>query len=205
MNRPWQPVAGNARPNEGREDDPLIRLLLLRHAKSDWSEAGLTDFDRPLNERGRQAAPLMGAHLASHAMQPERILCSTARRARETYALMLPDLAGDCETSLTRRLYDEGEDDYVETIRTFGGKARSLMVIAHNPAMQETALSLIGNGNPALKREIAEKFPTAAVAVIDFDAEAWADIEPASGRVVAFFRPKVVAAAAQDNDPPGDD
>ncbi|MBA5778448.1 histidine phosphatase family protein [Stappia sp. F7233] len=167
--------------------------MLLRHAKSDWSEAGLHDFDRPLNERGRQAAPLMGAHLATHALLPDRILCSTARRARETLALMLPHLSGDSDVGLTRRLYDEGEDDYVAIIHALGGNAHSLMLIAHNPAIQATALALIGNGNPALRDEIAEKFPTAALAVIDFDAESWADVEKDSGRVVAFFRPKLLA------------
>jgi len=170
----------------------MLRLLLLRHAKSDWTNPGLSDIDRPLNARGRAAAPLMGAHMASHQLQPDRILCSVARRTRETLALLLPHLASDVDIRITRDLYGEAEDDYIDTIRAPGRAARKLLVIGHNPGLQATALELIGNGNPALKEEIERKFPTAALAVVDFPHHRWSEIGPRTGRVVAFFQPKLL-------------
>jgi phosphohistidine phosphatase len=172
----------------------MLRLLLLRHAKSDWNHAGLSDFQRPLNERGRQAAPEVGAHMARHGLNPDRILCSSAQRTRETLSLVLPALQGEIDIRLTRGLYDASERDYLDTIRTTGG-GRTLLVIGHNPATQATALGLIGGGNPELKRSIASKYPTAALAVIDFDADRWAAVEPGSGRVVAFCLPRLLAGA----------
>lgn len=172
----------------------MLRLLLLRHAKSDWGHPGLSDFQRPLNERGRQAAPEVGAHMARHGLQPARILCSTAQRTRETLAALLPALAGEADIRLTRALYDESDLDYLKIIRGHGGTARSLLVVGHNPATQDTALSLIGTGNPALREAIAAKYPTAALSVIDFDAADWSAVEPGSGRVVAYCLPRHLAA-----------
>lgn len=191
----------------------MLRLLLLRHAKSDWSHAGLSDFQRPLNERGRQAAPEVGAHMARHGLNPDRILCSSAQRTRETLSLVLPALQGEIDIRLTRGLYDASERDYLDTIRAAGG-GRTLLVIGHNPATQATALGLIGGGNPELKRSIASKYPTAALAVIDFDADRWTAVEPGSGRVVAFCLPRLLAGAtalstvplaANDGASPSDD
>ncbi|WP_428697708.1 SixA phosphatase family protein [Stappia sp.] len=173
----------------------MLRLLLLRHAKSDWGQAGLSDFQRPLNDRGRQAAPEVGAHMARHGLNPDRILCSSAQRTRETLALLLPSLQGEIDIRLTRKLYDESEFDYLETIRTAGEGSRTLLVVGHNPATQETALDLIGGGNPALKTAISEKYPTAALTVIDFDTKRWSAIEPGAGRVVAFCLPRLLAGA----------
>ncbi|MXN63697.1 histidine phosphatase family protein [Stappia sp. GBMRC 2046] len=176
----------------------MKRLLLLRHAKSDWSQPDLGDFERTLNDRGRRSAPLMGRHIAGHAMLPDRVLCSTARRARETLSLLIPFFDREMDIRTLRGLYDASEDDYLEIIRKFGGSAKTLMVLGHNPAMQETALGLAGNGNPELIEAISGKFPTAGLAVIDFEAPDWSDIEAKSGRVVAFFRPKEVEQTADN-------
>lgn len=168
----------------------MLRLLLLRHAKSDWGQPGLSDFQRPLNERGRQAAPEVGTHMARHGLQPARILCSSAQRTRETLAALLPAFTGEADIHVTRALYDQSEFGYLGLIRSLGGSARSLLVVGHNPATQDTALSLIGAGNPALREAIGAKYPTAALAVIDFDAATWSAVEPGSGRVVAYCLPR---------------
>ena len=172
----------------------MPRLLLLRHAKSSWDATGVPDFDRPLNSRGRRSAPLMGRHIAAHALMPERIVCSTARRTRETLAGLLPYLAAEMDIRLSRDLYDTGAADYVDVIRAFGGTARVLLVIGHNPAMQEVASELIGNGNPALADSLRTDYPTAALAVIDFPEKKWAEVHPRGGRIVAFFRPRELEA-----------
>ncbi len=168
----------------------MIRLLLLRHAKSSWDNPKASDFERPLNSRGRKAAPFMGQHMADHALVPEKVLCSAARRTRDTLAGLLPSFENDLDVKLTRLLYDCPDQTYLNLIRRFGQAAKTLLVIGHCPTIQQTAADLIGNGNPALKDEIIEHFPTAALAVIDFDHKTWSDIETDSGRVVAFFRPR---------------
>lgn len=172
----------------------MPRLLLLRHAKSSWDAVGVADFDRPLNSRGRRAASLMGRHIAAHALAPDRIVCSTARRTRETLAGLLPYLAGEMDVRLTRDLYDTGAAEYFDVVRAFGGSARVLLVIGHNPAMQDTAMEAVGSGNPALVEAICADYPTAALAVVDFPEKKWSEVSPRGGRVVAFFRPRELEA-----------
>lgn len=181
----------------------MPRLLLLRHAKSSWDDPALPDADRPLSSRGRRAAPMMGRHVATHGLLPHKVVCSTARRARETLAGLLPYLGGDMELRLTRDLYDTSEDHYLDVLRAQGGGARTLLMIGHNPSIRDAALTLVGQGNPALVEAMTEKFPTAALAVIDFEAKRWVDVEPKGGRIVAFFRPReleLVDAADEDED-----
>ena len=168
----------------------MPRLLLLRHAKSSWDAVSTDDFDRPLNRRGHDAAPVMGSHIAVHGFAPDKILCSSARRTRETLAALLPYLDEDVEIRLSRELYLSGEDRTIDQIRAHGGNAATLLVIGHNPGLQETALALIGDGEPAIRDRVAEKFPTAGLVVIDFPAMKWVDIEPKTGKAVAFLKPR---------------
>lgn len=168
----------------------MPRLFLLRHAKSSWDDTALSDFDRPLNIRGRNSAPLMGRHMQDHHLIPDRVLCSSSRRTRDTFAGLLPFLNGDVEVKFLRHLYMAAEGDYLSLIAKHGEAAKALLVIGHNPAIQSTALALIGRGNPDLRKQIEEKFPTAALAVIDFDEADWNKVTGGSGRIVAFFRPR---------------
>ncbi len=132
----------------------------------------------------------MGRHMADHALMPNRILCSGSRRTRETLAGIVPSIKGDFDVKVLRSIYMTGEGDYLSVLRRHGGEARTLMLIGHNPAIQATAVSLIGRGNPELTAQIREKFPTAGLAVIDFDGDDWSTLAPATGRIVAFFRPR---------------
>ena len=182
----------------------MPRLLLLRHAKSAAGDPGSTDIDRPLANRGRRAASLVGEHLARHSLVPDRILCSSSRRTRETLAGLLLHLPGECEIRITTALYQPKSGDYVDVISRGGGGASTLLVIGHNPAMQETAALVIGAGNAALREEAATRFPTAGLAVIDFDRDRWEEIGPASCRIVAFFRPKDLELVGGENEPDED-
>lgn len=170
----------------------MSRLLLMRHAKSDRSDAGVDDFDRDLAERGRQAAPRMSHYMSVLGLAPQRVLCSSAVRARDTFALMLPNFSGDCEIRMTRDLYLAGEDETIDLIRGHGGGAATLLVIGHEPGLTQTARALIGAGHPSLIEDLETKFPTAGLAVIDFPAIRWVDVEPKSGRLVAFLRPSTI-------------
>ena len=139
-----------------------MRLILLRHAKSDWEVSGLRDFDRPLSSRGNRAAPMVGRNLTDNALDPDRILCSTARRTRETLAHILPLLFGEANIGLLNALYDGSEQDYIGLIRDYGGTASTLMVIGHNPATEETALRLSETRTGPIAADMMAKFPTAA-------------------------------------------
>ncbi|MDK9696720.1 MAG: histidine phosphatase family protein [Siculibacillus sp.] len=179
----------------------MPRLLLLRHAKSSWDDVSADDFDRPLNDRGRLAAPVMGSHLAAHGLAPDRILCSSARRARETLAALLPHLDEEVDVRLTRDLYFAGEDRMIDQIRAHGGNASTLLVIGHNPGIQETALAFLTETASPVTEAIAAKFPTTGLAIVDFPAAKWVDIEPRTGRAVAFLKPrgrKLVEISAED-------
>lgn len=163
-------------------------LLLLRHAKSSWGEPPSTDFDRPLTERGRAAARRMGGFMRAHALLPDRILCSTALRTRETLAALVPIFEHDCDIRLLRDLYDDSEGDYAEAIRRHGGRAKNLLVIGHNPATQQTAMTLAASADAATSADVRDHFPTAALAILDFDISEWAELAPDNGRLRAFHK-----------------
>jgi phosphohistidine phosphatase len=162
----------------------------MRHAKSATGDSGAPDIERPLTIRGRRAASLVGEHLVHHQMAPDRILCSTSKRTRETLCAMLPHLGNDCEIRIASALYEPGAGNYADAIGRLGESAQTLLVIGHNPTMQETAAFLIGSGNDALRQEVVTRFPTAGLAVIDFEGARWQQIGRGTCRIVAFFRPK---------------
>ncbi len=168
----------------------MPRLLLMRHAKSSWGDMSLDDFDRPLNSRGREAAPRIGRYLAAKDLVPDRILCSSSRRTRETLSDLLPHFRGEQCVKFLDGLYHDSENDYVDLIQAHGGTAETLLVVGHNPATHDTALSLIGRGSQDLIEIIKSKYPTAALSVIDFDGSSWDELVPRGGHVVDFIRPR---------------
>lgn len=167
----------------------MLRLLLLRHAKSAWDNAASGDFDRTLNARGRLAPPLMGAFMQDNALLPDRILCSSAMRTRETLAGLLPSFADSCAIELTRDLYEVSAQEVFDVLIERGGSAKTLLSIGHNPATQELALGLLSRGDNALIDRIENKYPTGALTVIDFDISDWSALKPGSGLLVGFTRP----------------
>ncbi|MCW5718434.1 MAG: histidine phosphatase family protein [Bauldia sp.] len=168
----------------------MPRLLLLRHAKAAAGSLGAPDFDRPLTAQGRRSATLVGEHIARHRLEPDRILCSTSRRTRETLAALLPHLAGDADMRMARILYEPAAGHYCDIVGRYGLTANTLLVIGHNPGMQETAEMLIGSGSGDLREAAVTRFSTAALAVIDFEETRWDEVVRNSGRIVAFFRPR---------------
>lgn len=174
----------------------MRRLMLFRHAKSSWDDPELTDFDRPLNKRGRKAVPLMGRHIAGKGLLPERILCSTSKRTRETLAGLLSYLRDETSIELLPQLYEASAATIREVVRTQGGEAETLMVIGHNPGLQTCASELIGSDTGRLADSVNAHFPTGALAVIDFEIADWAEAE--RGRLVSFCGPKDLGATADD-------
>lgn len=169
----------------------MPRLLLLRHAKSDWSAPGQGDHDRALSERGRRDAPRMGVWMAREGLAPDRVLCSTARRARETLALVLGAMEATPRVDFVRDIYAGGANALIELARARGDGVERLMMVGHNPLMEETAARLAGEGEAEELAQMAAKFPTGALAVIEFAAD-WGAIAPGHGRLVRFVRPKAL-------------
>jgi len=168
----------------------MRRLMLLRHAKSSWDDQALRDFDRPLNARGRATAPVIAAWMASNGCVPDRVLCSTAQRTRETLAACVPLFAEPLGATLLEELYEAEADEVGGIIRTHGGDSQSLLVIGHNPGIQECAADLIGEGDDRLVGSLESHYPTGALAVIDVDVDDWPALAPGSGRLVSFVRPR---------------
>jgi phosphohistidine phosphatase len=171
----------------------MLRLMLLRHAKSDWSARGLHDIDRPLNARGRGAAPRIGAYLATHDLVPDAVLVSPAARARETWTLVAQGLKAARKPKFDGRLYEAPPQVILAAVSEAPASAKVLLVIGHNPGMQSLALALIESGDPAARAQLSDKFPTAGLAVIDFAVARWSAIEPASGTVERFVTPRALA------------
>jgi phosphohistidine phosphatase len=173
----------------------MRRLILLRHAKSDWSAPGMPDRERPLNERGEAAARIMGAYMARHGLLPDRILCSPARRTRETLEAVTFEWPDTIETTFEDRLYAAGPESILAVIRAVAAPAHGLLVVGHNPGMHEIAEMLIAAGDIAPRERLREKFPTCALAVIDFTAETWDKLAGQCGRLDRFITPRSIAAA----------
>ena len=170
----------------------MRRLLLLRHAKSAYPQ-GVADRDRPLNDRGRAAAQLMGAYIAREALQPDHAMVSPARRTQETWEIVRADLA-DTPMETVPSIYEAPAGRILDAIRSAPAEVTSLLVIGHNPGLGDLAQRLAGEGPKDLIRELREKFPTAALAVLEFDAEDWAGIAAGGGRLQRFVRPRQPAA-----------
>jgi len=173
----------------------MLRLMLLRHAKSDWSSSGMPDTARPLTERGEAAARLMGGYMARHALIPERVLCSPARRTRETWAGIATQWPPDVEIVFDEGLYATTPQSILSIVRAQDNATRTLLMIGHNPGLQETAELLIASGDVELRERLREKFPTAALAVIDFAVDKWSRVHDRSGRLDRYITPRSIAAA----------
>jgi phosphohistidine phosphatase len=160
------------------------RLYLLRHAKSSWKERALADHDRPLAGRGRRAAKAIGRHQREQGIEPELVLCSTATRARQTLERIEP---GDCEVRFERELYGATADALLARLHDVPEAVGSVMLIGHNPALQELALEL-AQPSPKL-REVEAKFPTAALATLAFAGD-WRALDRGGAALVALVRPR---------------
>ncbi len=157
-------------------------LLILRHAKSSWDHPGLRDHDRPLNPRGRRDAPRMGRFLVERDLVPERIVSSTAVRARSTAELAAEEFDREVEIEPTSDLYLASPDNYLDVVEAMGGAEARLMVVGHNPGITALVWHLTGDG---------EHMPTAALAAVELDIDDWTELGSARrGRLIGFWRPK---------------
>jgi phosphohistidine phosphatase len=168
----------------------MLTLSLLRHAKSSWDNPGHADLDRPLNDRGEKAARRMGAYMAKHGVAPQLILCSPSVRTRQTIDLVLPCLEGKPAVVYEDAIYLAAASTLLKRVRKVGAKVRHIMIVAHDPGLHTLAQELAGTGRPDDLQALAEKFPTAGLAVIAFDARDWSKLRAGAGRLELFMSPK---------------
>jgi len=172
----------------------LKRLFLLRHAKASRDEPGIDDSDRVLAPRGREDAALMGRFLKDEVYLPDQILCSTSARTRETLALLQPQLGAHPAVQYLEALYLAEADEIIALVSDVRDSVGALMVIGHNPGMEDCARALVRPPEDRKLRKrydsMSAKFPTGALAVIDFDIESWSGIGGWTGELELFMRPK---------------
>jgi phosphohistidine phosphatase len=162
-------------------------LGLLRHAKSDTDDLSLRDFDRGLNERGRRGAAVVGGHIREHGINWDLLVASPAQRVRRTL-----DAAGlEIPACWEERVYLADSDTLIELLRGIAGDPAAVLMAGHNPGLQQLIFDLVApEQENALFDEVAEKYPTAAFAVLELAIERWADCAPGCGRIVHLARPR---------------
>lgn len=168
----------------------MLTLSLLRHAKSSWKNPALQDHERPLATRGVNDAPLMGRAMAERGIDPELVLCSSARRTVDTLALVLPELKVEPKVVYQDALYHATPAEMLDIVRDIQPGASRVMIVGHNPEMQAFALDLIGAGPKHMRDKLREKYPTAGLAVINFTSGLWSSIDVNSGTLNLFLVPK---------------
>ncbi|MBZ9795954.1 SixA phosphatase family protein [Mesorhizobium sp. ES1-4] len=166
----------------------MRQLLLLRHAKSSWDDPGLDDFDRPLAERGLKAARLIGRELAARDWLPDLALVSPALRTRDTWRLVAAELPVHPRVALAEALYDASAADILSQIRQADPSSGCLLVLGHNPGLEDLAKQLAGPGSEAkARKKLEEKFPTAALVRLVLEDD-WSALS--SARLTHCLRPK---------------
>ena len=179
----------------GEIDAVAMRLMLLRHAKAEKAPPGMGDRERALNPRGRKDAAKIGAYLARHALVPDRVLVSSARRTRETWERLATALSAPPPAAYDDRLYNAGPELILDVIREAGRATRTLLVIGHNPGLHEATRLLIAAGDVEARERLNEGMPTSGLAVIEFAGDDWRKLHPRGGRLERFVSPRSLAAA----------
>jgi phosphohistidine phosphatase len=159
----------------------MKRLLLLRHAKSSWDDPSLDDFERPLNSRGRAAAPFMGQLIAARGLVPDVFISSTARRAAETARMAHEACGAERPLIFDERIYDASAARLNVIVSEIADRHASAMLVGHNPGMEGLVRSLTGE---------IHAMPTAALAVIDLEIDAWEEVCSLRGRLADLVRPR---------------
>jgi len=165
-----------------------VRLWLLRHAKSSWDDPEMEDVDRPLAPRGARAADRMRDYLDAERIRAELVLCSSALRTRETLGRILPGLGPELTVRIEPSVYSFEADQLLDRLRELPANVGSVMLIGHNPAMQELASLLAADGDRL--DDLRKGFPTAALAELDVPVGSWDELTRGSGRLERFVVPR---------------
>jgi phosphohistidine phosphatase len=167
------------------------RLYVLRHAKSSWDDPGVADHARPLAGRGRRAAKAVARHLRDRGVQPDLVLCSPARRARETLKRIEPAL-GQVAVEFDGGIYGASAGELIERLRALPDDVGSVLLIGHNPGLQDLIVAVAHPSRAA--REVEATYPTAALATLEFSGESWRALGADTAELVELTRPRDLPA-----------
>ncbi|MHB9863238.1 SixA phosphatase family protein [Streptomyces sp. YIM S03343] len=168
---------------------PLRRLVVLRHAKSAWP-VGVPDHRRPLAPRGRRDAPAAGRVLAEGDCLPDLVLCSTAERARETWQLVSAQWGTPPPVRHDPRLYAAGVQELLAVVRETPPEVETLLLVGHNPGLEELILELAGDGLDDALDQVHTKFPTSAIAVLAWHGTGWRALAPGTALLTDVAVPR---------------
>jgi phosphohistidine phosphatase len=171
----------------------MKRLYLLRHAKSSWDDPTLADHDRPLAPRGRRATKVMAEHLRRKGIAPELVLCSPSRRTRQTLERVAPGLNESAEVRLEPELYAGSAAALLEVLRKVPDEVKAVMLIGHNPGIQDLTLSLARGGSEVAR--VRSKFPTGALATLELSGS-WRELAPGCAGLMSLVKPKELSGGA---------
>lgn len=168
----------------------MKKVILLRHAKSSWSNPDLEDHDRPLNKRGKASAPVIAQWLADQSHLPDTVLCSSSKRTRQTVRRMKEILLDLPELRIEPQLYHATPDMMRDRLANLPESCDTVLVVGHQPGLGAFARKLAdANPRPRCSRAF-EHFPTAAAAVLEVDIEDWSDLHYHGARFVDFAVPR---------------
>ncbi len=163
----------------------MKRLILMRHAKSDWDNH-LPDIKRPLSSRGEREAPIMGKFLRSNGVIPELVISSPSQRTRETFGYLKQEIKDRLDVVYDETIYENEPQEIVSLVKKTSDTITTLMILGHNPSMEELAQLFSGLS----LNKFCDKFSTSSVVLLEFDIEKWSDIDTKKGKLVFYKSPK---------------
>lgn len=176
----------------------MRRLLLLRHGKADRHSAG-GDRERPLTRKGEEDARRLGRYLKEEGLGPDLAVASNARRARQTLDKVLEAFPAHVAHLIENTIYMAHAEHLLEVLRKTPDKVSTLLAVGHNPGFSELAIMLAGAGETEALGRLALKFPTAALAVLEFDAKPWALVDKGAARLDRFVTPALLRGEGADD------
>jgi len=172
----------------------MLTLSILRHAKSSWGDASLRDIDRPLNERGKRQAQRLGSWLEENAIAPDLIICSTAKRARQTLKKVQGNRQSDAELIVENRLYLASPSTIISLLADNGADRSHIMIIGHNPGLHMLAHMLANTGDKDDLALLGEKYPTGTFCSLGLKTDSWKKIGKSTGKLIYLATPKQLAS-----------
>ncbi|NOX40674.1 MAG: histidine phosphatase family protein [Alphaproteobacteria bacterium] len=164
----------------------MKRLILVRHAKSSWESSDVADKDRPLNQRGIEAAAKLGTWLAKHGHQPDQVLSSSAARCRQTWDGIAEGLGAVKDVSFTDFLYLASPPELLKALKSASGK--TVLILAHMPGVGEFVRDM--RRDPPPMHDMFKKYPTGAATVLEFRTDDWDDVQAGTGVFVEYVTPR---------------
>ena len=164
-------------------------LTLLRHAKSGWDDPSLRDVDRALNAKGRRAATTVGHHLRDQGLAFDRVVASPATRVMETLDAVAAGLGRKLSPEWDKRLYLASADQLVEVVGELPAEVDRVLLVGHNPGLQELVLALVLDAAEPLRDAVEQKYPTASLAELTL-AGGWSDVGSGTATLTRFVRPR---------------